>query len=216
MTEGAVGMHDRYMSEKKSHWETVYSTKPPEKLSWTQPAPSPSLEWIVEALPKHDGRVIDIGGGISELVDRLLEKGFVRPAVLDISSAALSQAKARLGDRSREVEWIEADITSFERPSEFSLWHDRAVFHFLTAPEDRRRYVSNLKRSLRPGGFVLLATFSPEGPAKCSGLDVMRYDEEGLAAELGPEFRLVKSERKTHTTPWGASQAFVYTLFARQ
>lgn len=201
------------MDEKKQHWETIYSTKTSDKLSWTQEQPSPSIEWILETLPDRNAGVIDIGGGISPLIDHLLTAGYVKPAVLDISASAIEHAKNSLGDRQSKVEWIEADVTDYEPARKFELWHDRAVFHFLTRREDRERYIATLRKSLFPDGKTIIATFSPQGPGQCSGLDVMRFDESALAAELGNDFELLRGERRTHMTPWGTSQEFVYCIF---
>ncbi len=203
------------MDEKKQHWENVYNTKTAEKLSWTQPRPSPSIEWILEAAPDHQSAVIDVGGGTSTLVDHLLEAGYMRPAVLDISSAALDQARIRLGEKANSVEWIEADVTAFNSSRKFLLWHDRAVFHFLTKRTDRELYIESMKKSIATDARIIIATFSPLGPGQCSGLDVMRFDEKSLEAELGKEFMLIRSEKHTHRTPWGKDQAFIYCLFRR-
>ena len=201
------------MDEKKQHWEKIYSTRSSEKLSWTQEHPSPSIEWILEAVPDHSDGIIDIGGGTSLLVNYLLEAGYKNPAVLDISGNALEQAKARLAEKQSEVEWIEADITSFRPNRKYSLWHDRAVFHFLTSRTDRINYLDSLKRCLVTNGKVIIATFSSEGPSQCSGLDIMRFNETQLSEEMGDAFKLIRSLRQTHVTPWGAKQEFLYCLF---
>lgn len=201
------------MDEKKLHWETIYDSKSADDLSWTQANPSPSIDWILEVLPDRDSAVIDVGGGTSVLVERLLEAGCIRPAVLDISSSAIDQAKRHLNKNAALVEWIEADVTAFTTSRKFSLWHDRAVFHFFTKRSDRELYIESLKQSLSPGGYALIATFSPLGPGHCSGLDVMRFDEKALSSELGKNFILTRSELYIHHTPWGASQEFTYCLF---
>ena len=203
------------VNEKKGHWEDIYTTRTADKLSWTQEHPSPSIEWIAEVIPDKKNAIIDVGAGISPLVDHLLNAGYVKPAVLDLSSKALSQAKKRLGDRSAEVEWIEADVTMFSGSRTFMLWHDRAVFHFLTEPESRKQYLISLQKNLAPNGYAIIATFSPTGPRQCSGLDVMQFDEKSLAAEMGSAFQLERSLQKKHTTPWGSNQDFVYCLFKR-
>ncbi len=202
------------MNDKREHWEKIYSTRSLEELSWTQARPSPSLEWILESVPDRSQRIIDVGGGRSSLVGMLLSEGYRLPAVMDISSKALERAKQDLGERKGEIEWIEADVTAFRSADKFALWHDRAVFHFLTSISDREAYVSSVRSCVQPGGHLILATFSPQGPAQCSGLDVMRFDEAALTAELGPEFRLIKSKREVHKTPWGKNQDFLYCLFA--
>jgi SAM-dependent methyltransferase len=201
------------MDEKKRHWETTYKTKSSEKLSWTQDRPTPSIDWIIETTPARDAAIIDVGGGTSHLVDHLLDADYGRPTVLDISSAAIEQARFRLGKREALVDWIESDIVDYQPLRKFSLWHDRAVFHFLTRREDREKYIETLKNALLPEGKIILATFSPHGPGQCSGLDVMRFDEGALASELGSSFKLLRSERRIHATPWGTSQEFVYCCF---
>lgn len=201
------------MDEKKQHWENIYKSKSANKLSWTQANPSPSIDWILEVLPDRNSAVIDVGGGISVLTQRLLKNGYVRPAVLDISSSAIDQAKLRMNEQAALVDWIEADVTAFNSFRKFALWHDRAVFHFFTKRSDRELYIKSLKRSLSPGGYVLIATFSPLGPDQCSGLDVTRFDEKALSSELGVDLVLTRFENHTHQTPWGKDQAFTYCLF---
>src|SRR5579871_955406 len=161
--------------ERKDHWERVYSTKGEREVSWFQEEPTLSLK-LIRAVSPATGRVVDVGGGASVLVDRLLDLGFDRLTVLDISGEALARARARLGERAERVRWVEADVTAVESLGEFDVWHDRAVFHFLTEPGDRRKYVELARRSVPSGGHVIIATFAPSGPPKCSGLDVCRYD----------------------------------------
>ncbi|HEY7118709.1 MAG TPA: class I SAM-dependent methyltransferase [Tepidisphaeraceae bacterium] len=197
----------------KDHWESVYQTKGDGEVSWTQTDPQLSLSLISEALP--GGSVIDIGGGASVLVDRLLDAGYAA-AVLDISGAALERSRARLGERAKDVRWIVADVTADPDVGQYDLWHDRAVFHFLTEPADRAAYVSMLSRSVRVGGHAVVATFALDGPQSCSGLPVRRYDGRALAAELGVGFRLLKSVSETHVTPSGKPQSFQYSVFRRQ
>ena len=157
--------------------------------------------------------IVDAGGGVSTLIDCLLDAGYQRLAVLDVSGAALAQTRARLGGRTAGVEWFETDVTTFEPPHHFGLWHDRAVFHFLLAPEDRRGYVAALRRTLQPGGTVIVATFAVDGPPQCNHLAVMRYDEQTLVTELGPEFTRQEVRRETHLTPWESEQRFIYCRF---
>jgi trans-aconitate methyltransferase len=202
-------------NEQKSHWENIYTTRTPEKFSWTQEQPSPSIEWILDIVPDKSAGIIDVGAGTSRLVDYLLDAGYVNPAVLDISSKALSQAQERLGDLSAQIEWIEADVTMFSGSRTFMLWHDRAVFHFLIEPESRKQYLISLQKSLRPNGYAIIATFSTTGPKQCSGMDVMQFDETSLATEMGSAFQLERSLQKKHTTPWGSNQDFIYCLFKR-
>lgn len=204
------------MDDKKKYWETIYEAKDASELSWTQERPSPSLEWILEAIPDRSAAIIDIGGGLSPLAEFLLDAGYSKPTVLDISDDAIKKAKERLGKRQSLVDWIVADITTVTLNQKFTLWHDRAVFHFLTSRADRERYVENLRASLTAQGKLLLATFSPNGPGQCSGLDVMRFDESALAVELGSDFTLIRSLRHTHQTPWGRAQEFQYCLFEKR
>jgi trans-aconitate methyltransferase len=172
-----------------------------------------SLQLIAASGVSKSAGIIDVGGGASRLVDCLLDDGYTQLAVLDLSGVALTHSRARLGARAAAVEWFEADVTTFEPPHRFGLWHDRAVFHFLTAADDRCRYVATLKRTLQPGGAVVISTFAPDGPPKCSGLDVVRYDEQAILAEFGAEFRLQEVRRETHVTPWQAEQSFTYCRF---
>lgn len=202
----------------KDHWNQVYETKAPDELSWFQPSPATSLK-LIEAAggAGRAGGIIDVGGGASLLVDRLLEAGAHPLAVLDISAAALAQAGRRLGARAREIAWIEADltdVTEFNPPSRFGVWHDRAVFHFLTSEADRAHYVQNLRRTLTPGGAVIIATFALDGPLKCSGLEVARYDAATISAQLGSAFQLMEQVDETHVTPWNTPQKFSYFRFA--
>jgi SAM-dependent methyltransferase len=195
---------------RKEHWNALYQTKAPDDVSWYQRRPELSLALIAASGAHKDSGIIDVGGGASTLVDCLLDAGYSRLAVLDISAAALTHARSRLGQRAAEVEWFSADVTAFEPPYRFGVWHDRAVFHFLTAARDRRGYVTTLCRTLQPGGHVIIATFALDGPSKCSGLDVMRYDERSIAAELGSQFALRDVRRETHHTPWESEQRFIY------
>jgi 2-polyprenyl-3-methyl-5-hydroxy-6-metoxy-1,4-benzoquinol methylase len=201
---------------RQEHWNQVYQTKGAQDVSWYQRRPDLSLALIAASGMSKDAGIIDVGGGASTLVDCLLDDGFTRLAVLDLSAVALAHSRSRLGARSGAVEWFEADVTSFEPPHRFGVWHDRAVLHFLTAAEERRRYVATLRRTLQPGGTVVISTFALEGPPKCSGLDVMRYDESSIQAELGAEFRLQDVRRETHITPWQSEQRFIYFRFQWQ
>jgi trans-aconitate methyltransferase len=195
---------------RQEHWNQVYQTKATDAVSWYQRRPELSLALIAASGVTKDAGIIDVGGGASTLVDFLLDDGYTRLAVLDLSGVALAHSRSRLGARADAVEWLEADVTSFDPPRRFGLWHDRAVFHFLTAASDRRGYVATLRKTLQPGGAVVMATFAPDGPPKCSGLDVVRYDEPAMLAELGTEFRLVEVQHETHITPWRAEQRFIY------
>ena len=201
--------------DRKAHWEQLYAAKGERDVSWFQAEPALSLE-LIQAASSARGRVIDVGGGASVLVDRLLDLGFGHVAVLDISWAALEKARVRLGKRADAVRWIEADVTAVEDVGEFDVWHDRAVFHFLTEPGDQRRYVELARRSIPPGGHLIIATFAPEGPPRCSGLEVCRYDARSLAAALGDAFALAREAAEAQVTPWGSTQAFFYVVFRRQ
>lgn len=198
------------MENAKQHWEQIYASRSPEEVSWYQTDPRSSLRLIDDADIGRDDPLIDVGGGASTLVDHLLEAGYARLAVLDISAAALDQARERLGDRAGRVEWLQADITEFVAPHPFRLWHDRAVFHFLTDPADQHRYVHNLDAALVPGGHLIMATFAVGGPEKCSGLPIVQYDAERLCAVLGPKFVLEDTFAEVHHTPSGADQNFAF------
>lgn len=201
---------------RQQHWNQVYETKGPLDVSWYQRRPEVSLALIATAGVRKDVGIIDVGGGASVLVDCLLEAGFTRLAVLDLSGTALSHSRARLGVRAADVEWFESDVTTFRSPHPFALWHDRAVFHFLTEADDRQRYVATLRQTLQSGGTAIIATFALDGPLKCSGLDVVRYDEQLILDELGPGFLLQEVRRETHVTPWESEQRFMYFRFQWQ
>jgi SAM-dependent methyltransferase len=203
-------------TDRKAHWEHVYSTKAEAGLSWYQDEPRLSLELIGAVAPAGRGRIIDVGGGASVLVDQLLDLGCREIAVLDISETALGRAKARLGGRADRVRWVVADVTEAPELGTFDIWHDRAVFHFLTDPADRRSYVELARKTVPEGGHLVIATFADDGPKRCSDLDVCHYSARSLADELGEGFSLVRAAREMHTTPWGSSQAFVYGVFKRQ
>ena len=198
---------------RREHWNRVYQTKTPESVSWYQRCPDVSLELIAASGIAKDADIIDVGGGASVLVDHLLDLDYSNLAVLDVSGAALNACRTRLGARAAAVEWFEADVTAFEPPHRYALWHDRAAFHFLTNAADRASYMATLRKTLKPGGTVIIATFAPEGPQKCSGLDVVRYDERSIAAELGGEFSLREVRREAHVTPGKTEQQFCYFRF---
>jgi len=203
------------MTSDKEHWERVYSDKTPLEVSWYQKEPAVSLRLIEHCELGKNAAIIDVGGGASLLVDRLLAAGYQRLAVLDISSTAVAFARSRLGTRAKQVEWIEADVREFVPPRSFSLWHDRAVFHFLTAADDRKRYIAALKQALPSGGHVVLAAFAIGGPTRCSGLDIVQYDAEKLLAELGDQFELIEQAAETHLTPASKEQLFCYFRLLR-
>ena len=202
--------------DRKEHWEQIYSAKGETGVSWYQREPRLSLGLIRAVAPAGGGRIIDIGGGASVLVDTLLDLPFEGIAVLDISETALGKARARLGARAMRVEWIAVDVTETQDVGTFEVWHDRAVFHFLTDAADRRKYVELVRRAVPKGGHLIVATFADEGPPKCSGLDVCRYNPDSLSAAIGQGFTLVREARETHTTPWESSQQFFYGVFRRQ
>ena len=205
------------MTKRKDHWEQVYSDKSPFEVSWYQNEPSVSLRLIENCPLEKDEPIIDVGGGASVLVDRLLEKGYTRLAVLDISSKALDFAMNRLGKKAQHVEWFETDITGFAPPPrQFSLWHDRAVFHFLTDPEDREKYVEILGKTLKPGGYCIIAAFAVGGPMKCSGLNVVQYNAEKISNEFYSQFELVGETAETHITPANREQLFSYFSLLRK
>jgi SAM-dependent methyltransferase len=209
---------ERPMGEtsRQAHWENVYTTKGENEVSWFQQSPMPSLDLIVQAGATTESAIIDIGGGASRLVDHLIEQGFDDITVLDLSAAALAADKARLGVDAERVSWIVADATTWEPARAYDIWHDRAAFHFLTDAGDRAAYVARLERGLRIGGHAIIATFAPDGPEKCSGLPVARYDGASLGQTLGAAFELIHTQRHEHATPWGARQAFQFSIFRRE
>jgi SAM-dependent methyltransferase len=195
----------------KDHWESIYERKPPDRVSWYRPHLERSLDFIDGAALAPDAAIIDVGGGTSTLVDDLLVRGYTNVTVLDMSVAAIETAKARLGDRERLVRWLVADVTEVALDANaYDFWHDRAVFHFLRERADRRKYVAAARHAVKPGGKVLVATFGPEGPERCSDLEVVRYDADTLHEEFGPEFRKLGSQTEVHQTPAGTDQQFVY------
>jgi SAM-dependent methyltransferase len=199
----------------RAHWERVFTTKGESDVSWFQEKPLPSLEQLVLVGARPSSAIIDVGGGTSRLVDALVGQGFDNLTVLDISDAALSVARARLGDKASRIKWITADVTKWRPAEAYDIWHDRAAFHFLTDRADQAAYVQRLKQALRPGGHVIIGTFALDGPEKCSGLPVARQSAESLAALLGPEFVLIDSRRYEHRTPWRTIQKFQFSAFRR-
>jgi SAM-dependent methyltransferase len=201
---------------RQAHWENVYATRGEREVSWFQERPAPSLDLIRAAGATPRSSVIDVGGGASRLVDALLADGFTAVTVLDISEAALATAKRRLGSKAADVTWIVADITTWEPPQAYDLWHDRAVLHFLTDASDRAAYVTRLKQALRSGGHAIISTFALDGPERCSGLPVVRYDAKSLAELLGNEFDLIETRTQDHPTPMGGVQRFQFSVFRRR
>ncbi|MDP1525530.1 MAG: class I SAM-dependent methyltransferase [Rhodocyclaceae bacterium] len=196
---------------QKDHWEQVYTTKPTTGVSWFQEHAEQSLRLIQDTGVALSAAIIDVGGGASTLVDDLLAGGYRALSVLDISAAALKSAQARLGVAADQVRWLVGDITTLDLPTQgFDVWHDRAVFHFLTSPEQRAAYVHQVLHAVKPGGHVIVSTFAEDGPLQCSGLPVMRYSADGLHAEFGAPFELIRHEQEEHRTPTGGIQKFVY------
>ena len=197
--------------DSQTHWENIYKEKAADAVSWYRPHLEMSLTLIEKAAPSCSASIIDVGGGESTLVDDLLARGYENITVLDIAQTAIDASRKRLGKASERVHWLAADITKAELPpSAYDVWHDRAVFHFLTTTSDRVAYVRQVARSVRHGGHVIVGTFGPEGPVKCSGLDVVRYDAESLHREFGIHFRLLDSSKELHHTPFGTIQQFLY------
>lgn len=202
--------------DRRAHWDRVYASRQPGEVSWYQPSPDLSLAMIGLAGADPKAGAIDVGAGASRLAARLLDAGYQPVTVLDVSPQGLRRLREELGERAAQVEFVEADVTQFRPRRRYGLWHDRAVFHFLTEPGDRRAYVETLRATLEPGGAAVIATFAPDGPERCSGLPVRRHDAESLAAELGPDFMHVESRREVHRTPAGVEQRFGYHLFRRR
>ena len=198
----------------KKHWENVYETKNPDEVSWTQKKPQSSLDIINSfELPK-DAKIIDIGGGDSNLVDFLLDEGYENITILDISEKALEKAKERLGGKAEKVKWIATNITEFESTETYDIWHDRAAFHFLTTPEQVSKYIEITKKTVSK--FMVLATFSKNGPKKCSGLEITQYDEESMTTQFERSFEKIKCFTEDHKTPFETIQNFVFCSFKKK
>ncbi|MBR0932509.1 trans-aconitate 2-methyltransferase [Bradyrhizobium jicamae] len=202
-------------SDRQSHWQTVYLTKGEQDVSWSQADPQPSLRLIESVVAGRDAAIVDIGGGASRLVDALLQHGFAALTVLDLSEAALASARVRVGAAGDTVQWIAGDATVWQPQEAFDVWHDRAAFHFLVEERDRAAYLDRLHRGVRPGGHAVIATFALDGPEKCSGLPVARYDPATLSRTIGPAFELIAHEPHRHVTPWGATQSFQFSVLRR-
>lgn len=201
----------RFAMDVKTHWEKVYRTKAPDAVSWYLPHLETSLALVKRTGASLTSSIIDVGGGESTLADDLVKRGYQNVTVLDISETAINVSKRRMGEAADHVHWLVADVLAMElKPIAFDVWHDRAVFHFLTTTEQRLAYVRNVARSLKRGGHVIVSTFGPEGPRKCSGLEVMRYDADSLHDQFGARFRLIESSQELHETPQGATQQFLY------
>ncbi len=204
------------VDDLQEHWQRAYRNSENE-LSWHQSSPEPSLSLVTEAAASHASAIIDIGGGASHLVDHLVQRGYSNVTVLDLSATAFAQAQARLGERAADVTWIVADIADWDAPANrYDVWHDRATFHFMVSDDARSAYLARLKRALVPGGYAIIATFDLNGPEKCSGLPVLRYDPPALGRTLGPDYTLITSAPHCHRTPWGVEQPFQFSVFRRQ
>ncbi|MDE2593836.1 MAG: class I SAM-dependent methyltransferase [Burkholderiales bacterium] len=200
----------------KEHWEHVYTSKATDAVSWFQAHATLSLDLIESTGMGRDAALIDVGGGASTLMDDLLDRGYTNLSTLDLSGAALAASQARLGKKAASVRWLEADITTADLPVHaYDIWHDRAVFHFLTDPVQRQAYVNAVLRAVKPRGHVIVATFAEDGPTQCSGLPVMRYSATQLHAAFGSPFELIRHEEETHATPFGTQQRFVYCHFRK-
>jgi SAM-dependent methyltransferase len=202
-------------TERQAHWENVYTTKAEDEVSWFQEKPTNWLEFIHASGVGKNAAIIDVGGGEARLVDVLLDEGYTDIAILDLSEKALAVTKARLGHSAAQVRWIVADVTSWEPERTYDLWHDRAAFHFLTEPADRDAYVARLLKALRPGGHLIIGTFALDGPQRCSGLPVVRYNAMSLGQTLGPSFELVETQNHEHHTPMDRIQRFQFSWFRR-
>lgn len=201
--------------DRQAYWQTVYATKGEQQVSWSQADPQPSLRLIESAVTDRDASIIDVGGGASRLADALLKNGFHALTVLDLSEAALASARERIGVAGDAVRWVTGDVTIWQPQQAFDLWHDRAAFHFLVEQQDRTAYLDRLHCGVRPGGHAIIGTFAPDGPEKCSGLPVQRYDPATLGRTVGPAFELVAHEPHHHVTPWGAAQSFQFSVLRR-
>jgi SAM-dependent methyltransferase len=208
-------MSSEVVRDRHAHWEGVYRARPSNDLSWFQQNPALSVEIITALAPNRDARIIDVGGGDSLLVDHLLDLGYRRLTVLDISVSAIERARTRLGSLGEIVRWIATDVLAVEPLGTYDVWHDRALFHFLLEPKERQQYVAAVTTAVVSEGVAVIATFAPDGPQRCSGLDVCRYDEQTLAAEFADSFVLSDARREEHRTPWGSEQRFVYAVFRR-
>ena len=202
--------------ERQTHWQNVYQTKGERDVSWFQEIPTISLDLIHATGVGADASIIDIGGGASRLADNLLTEGFRSVTVLDVSEKALAASRDRLGPRGKHVTWIVADVTTWRPDKRYDLWHDRAAFHFLTAPGDRTAYAECVRKAVCRGGHVIVGTFAPDGPERCSGLPVVRHDAGSIGKVLGPSFKLIESRRHDHRTPGGTIQRFQFSRFQRQ
>jgi SAM-dependent methyltransferase len=205
-----------FKHSSKQHWERVYKKNKPDELGWYQDYPEMSLELITATGVGVDGNIIDVGGGTSKLPGILLDQGYMRLTILDISGSSIERAKLQHGKKSNQITWIEADVTKFNFIESFDIWHDRAVFHFLTDANDRRRYVDSLNQALKPGGHLIISTFGLKGPPKCSGLNVVRYSAETLHKEFGDNFVMIETFDEVHDTPAKIQQNFICCRFTKR
>ena len=205
-----------FNSNRKQHWERVYKKNKPDELGWYQDYPEISLKLITATGVGVDSDIIDVGGGTSKLIGTLLDQGYKRLTVLDISGSSIEKVKINLGEKSNRINWIEADVTKYSFMEQYDIWHDRAVFHFLTEAKDRKEYINSLNKALKLNGHLIIATFALKGPPKCSGLPVTRYSPETLQNELGDNFKLVKAIVEGHVTPSGVRQKFIFCQFIKQ
>jgi len=210
---GSIAMN---ASDRQSHWQTVYLTKHEQQVSWSQADPQPSLRLIESVAAGRDAAIVDVGGGASRLVDALLASGFHDVTVLDLSDAALANARQRVGAAGDAVRWIAGDVTTWQLQRAFGVWHDRAAFHFLVEEGDRTAYLDRLHRGVRAGGHAVIGTFALDGPEQCSGLPVQRYDPATLSRTIGPGFELIAGDAHRHATPWGAPQSFQFSVLRRK
>jgi 2-polyprenyl-3-methyl-5-hydroxy-6-metoxy-1,4-benzoquinol methylase len=205
-----------FKQNRKDHWERIYQKHSPTEVGWYQSYPERSLKLIYNTGADTDSSIIDVGGGTSTLAKHLLEKGYEKLAVLDISGNSIERAKSQLDEKSREINWIEADVTKYSFTEQYDIWHDRAVFHFLTKAEDRKGYITSLNQALKLNGHLIIATFSLDAPPKCSGLSVVRYSSETLQSELGDNFILEEAVVEDHVTPSWVKQNFIFCRFIKR
>lgn len=201
---------------KKEHWEKIYNTKELKDVSWYQPVPETSLDFVRQFNLTKNAKIIDVGGGDSLLVDHLLNEGFEDITVLDISDSALERAKKRLGEKASKVKWIVADAANFQPAEQYDFWHDRAAFHFLTSEEDIEHYIESLKKGIKPGGILVLGTFSEEGPKKCSGIEIRQYTEASMTERIKKLFDKIKCITVNHKTPFDTIQNFIFCSFRKK
>lgn len=201
--------------DAKEHWENIWTTKKSNEVSWYQEYPKTSINLILPTNPSKDAKIIDVGGGDSNLAETLLDLGFKNITVLDISANALERAKKRLGNKSSMITWIESDILEFENDNRYDIWHDRALLHFLTSEENLKNYVKLVKQHVMQGGYLIISTFSTKGPIKCSGLDTRQYSKESIKELFSNEFEHIKSFEEEHVTPRGMGQIFTWNVFRK-